>query len=233
MGSRRHNEKLIAAGKVMVNGRVASLGDKADPNQDRIEVNGRPLQLRRPIYIKVHKPKGVISSTEDELEQGRPTVRELVPLNGHLFPIGRLDKQSEGLMLLTNDGALTHRLTHPRFGHEKIYRVAVEGKVSAETTEVWRRGVLLDGKKTAPAKVEILGLERDNSWLQITMHEGRKRQIRRVAASLGHPVIRLIREQIGPIRLAQLKPGQWQHLTEREVSQLIRAAFPTRRKRRK
>jgi 16S rRNA U516 pseudouridylate synthase RsuA-like enzyme len=119
LGSRRQNEAVILSGRVRVNGQIAHLGDRADQNKDRIEVDGRLLEFSDKIYIKLYKPKGVISSTEDEMDKGRPTVRDMVDLPGHLYPVGRLDKQSEGLMLLTNDGKLTHRLTHPRFGHQK------------------------------------------------------------------------------------------------------------------
>ncbi|MCI0395311.1 MAG: rRNA pseudouridine synthase [Chloroflexi bacterium] len=222
LGSRRKNEALITAGRVRVNGQVARLGDKADPDVDRVEVDGRLLKLEKLVYIKLHKPKGVLSSTEDELAQGRPTVRDLVNVQGHLYPIGRLDRQSEGLMLLTNDGKLAHRLTHPRYGHEKIYRVVVEGKPVLATLEQWARGVELDGRPTIPAQIEILHQQKDHTWLRLTMREGRKRQIRRIAAMLGHPVTRLIREQIGPIRLGDLKPGEWRHLSASEVAALTK-----------
>jgi 23S rRNA pseudouridine2605 synthase len=224
IGSRRHNERLIKAGKVRVNGVVASLGDRADPSVDKIEVEGRTISLREPIYIMVNKPKGVLSSTEDELGLGRATVREMVQLEGHFYPVGRLDKQSEGLMLLTNDGELAHRLTHPRFGHEKVYRVALEGTVSPATIELWSTGLLLDGRTTAPAGITVLSQTEDTTWLRIAMREGRKRQIRRIAAMLGHPVTKLTREKIGPLRLGDLEPGTWRHLKRREVAALRRAA---------
>lgn len=220
LGSRRQNEAVIAAGRVRVNGKIAQLGDRADQNKDKIEVDGKPLQFSDKIYIKLYKPKGVISSTEDELDQGRPTVRDLVDLPGHLYPVGRLDKQSEGLILLTNDGKLTHRLTHPRFGHQKVYRVAIEGKPPYAVIQQWREGVNLDGKETIPAEIEVLHQQKDHTWLRITMREGRKRQIRRVAAMLGYPVNKLIREEIGPIQLGNLQPGKWQHLTEQEIKKL-------------
>jgi 23S rRNA pseudouridine2605 synthase len=225
LGSRRRNEALIDAGRVRVNGRVARLGEKADPEVDRIEVDGRPLEMGKTIYVKMYKPRGVLSSTEDELNRGRQTVRDVVGLKGHLYPVGRLDKQSEGLMLLTNDGRLTHRLTHPRYGHEKEYLVIVEGRITSATLDLWRAGVILDGRKTAPAQVEVAQQHKDSTWLRVTMHEGRKRQIRRVAASLGHPVSRLIRRRIGPIELGELKPGEWRHLTQGEIASLQRAAY--------
>jgi 23S rRNA pseudouridine2605 synthase len=220
LGSRRQNEAVILAGRVRVNGQIAHLGDRADQNKDRIEVDGHLLQFTDKIYIKLYKPKGIISSTEDELGKGRPTVRDMVDLPGHLYPVGRLDKQSEGLMLLTNDGKLTYRLTHPRFGHQKVYRVAIEGKPPYAIIQHWRDGVELDGKLTAPAEIEVLHQQKDHTWLRITMREGRKRQIRRIAALLGHPVNKLIREEIGPIQLGSLQPGQWEHLSEKEIKQL-------------
>lgn len=232
IGSRRHNESLIRAGKVSVNGVVATLGDSADPIVDKIEVEGREIALEEPLYIMVNKPKGILSSTEDELGRGRVTVRQLVELEGHIYPVGRLDKQSEGLMLLTNDGEMAHRLTHPRYGHEKVYRVALEGSLSPALTEQWSAGVVLEGRMTAPAEIEILSQSEDATWLRITMREGRKRQIRRVAAMLGHPVTRLIREQIGPLRLGNLDQGAWRHLDQGEVAALRRAALRGSKQRR-
>ena len=220
LGSRRQNEDVIAAGHVRVNGKVARLGDRADQNKDKIEVDGKLLQFLDKIYIKLYKPKGVLSSTEDELEKGRPTVRDMVDLPGHLYPVGRLDKQSEGLMLLTNDGKLTHRMTHPRYGHQKVYRVAVEGRPPYKVIEQWRAGVELDGKQTIPVEIEILHQQKDHTWLRIRMREGRKRQIRRIASMLGYPVNKIIREEIGPIQLGNLQPGQWQHLNNQEVRKL-------------
>jgi pseudouridine synthase len=207
---------------VTVNGRVAHLGQKADLERDKVLVDGQHLAVEKLVYVKVHKPRGVLSSTEDELERDRRTVRDLVPIAGHLYPIGRLDRTSEGLMILTNDGKLTHRLTHPRFGHRKIYVVGVEGQPSAETLIAWRDGVMLDGRRTAPVEIEVLESRKAESWLRIAMREGRKHQIRRVAAQLGHPVTRLIRLQIGPIQLGDLEPGAWRHLTDGEVAALKR-----------
>jgi pseudouridine synthase len=241
LGSRRENEKVIAAGQVRVNGRVAKLGDKADPDKDRVEVNGRLLKLRgnqaKHIYIALNKPKGVISSLSDEMQQGRQTVRDLVPLPGHIYPVGRLDKQSMGLMLMTNDGDLAHKLTHPRYGHEKTYRVTIEGKIDKDTLNQWRRGLYLDGRKTIPAKIKILNHGSNFTLLEIVMREGRKRQIRRVANMLGYPVTRLVREKIGPLSLGNLKSGEWRHLSRGEISALKKAvqakAKPGRRRKKK
>ncbi len=238
LGSRRENEKVIEKGRVRVNGRIAKLGDKADPEKDRVEVNGRLLKLRasesQQIYIALHKPKGVISSLDDELGQGRRTVRDMIPLPGHIYPVGRLDKQSTGLMLMTNDGDLAHKLTHPRYGHEKTYLVTITGKIDAETLNQWRRGVRLDGRKTAPAKIKVINQGANFTHLQIVMREGRKRQIRRVANMLEHPVTQLVRDKIGPISLGHLKPGEWRHLQPGEVSALKKVvqtkANPPRRR---
>lgn len=227
LGSRRENEKLIADGRVRVNGRIARLGDKADPEKDRVEVNGRLLKLRgrgtKQIYIALHKPKGIISSLEDELQRGRRTVRDLIPITGHLYPVGRLDKQSVGLMLMTNDGDLAHKLTHPRFGHEKTYRVTVSGKINKESLNKWRRGLWLNNRKTAPVKIKVINQGTDFTLLEVVMREGRKRQIRRVANQLGYPVTHLLREKIGPLSLGNLKPGEWRYLTPEEVTTLKKA----------
>lgn len=222
LGSRRANEELIRAGRVRVNGRLAKLGDKADPDIDRIEVDGQSLNLEaeKRIYIALHKPKDVISSLEDELGQGRRTVRDLVDVPGHLYPVGRLDRQSTGLMLMTNDGQLAHKLSHPRYGHEKTYRVVVEGRITPQLIRRWRRGVWLDDRKTAPAKIRVIHQESAFTQLEIVMREGRKRQIRRTASLLGHPVSQLVREKIGPLALGDLKAGQWRHLTAQEVADL-------------
>jgi 23S rRNA pseudouridine2605 synthase len=236
LGSRRANEELIRAGRVCVNGRVATLGQKADVGTDTITVDGKPLSLQEPVYVMLHKPRGVLSSTEDELDQDRRTVREMVPLPGHLYPVGRLDKPSEGLILLTNDGRLAHRLTHPRFEHEKVYEVAVEGQMTEDTIDGWRRGVLLEGKLTAPAKIEVISRDANSTKLRITLREGRKRQIRRIAAAFGHPVQQLVRTHIGPLALGDLAPGHWRYLTEGEITALkerIQQHDSVRRRRRR
>lgn len=232
LGSRRSCEMIIAEGRVRINGRVARLGDKADPGVDRVEVDGRPLFAQGEpmaaapfIYIALNKPRGVISSLEDEMEADRTTVRDLIRIEGaqHIYPVGRLDKPSEGLVLMTNDGVLAHRLTHPRYGHEKTYDVTLEGQISDTALDQWRRGVMLDGRITAPAPIEVIERRRDATRLRIILREGRKRQIRRIAAALGHPVRRLVRERIGPLALGDLQPGQWRYLTDSEISQLRRS----------
>lgn len=221
-GSRRANEAVIAAGRVRINGRVAKLGDKANPQIDAIEVDGNPLSVGQEeyTYIVLNKPRGVISSLEDELQLERTTVRDLVPIEGHLYPVGRLDKPSEGLILMTNDGRLAHRLTHPRYEHEKVYEVELEGSISDGALEKWRRGVNLDERKTAPATIKIVKREASFTLLQIVLREGRKRQIRRIAAGFGHPVRRLVRTRIGPIALGNLESGKWRPLTKEEITQV-------------
>ncbi|MCX8068087.1 MAG: rRNA pseudouridine synthase, partial [Anaerolineae bacterium] len=166
-GARRACEDLIRQGRVTVNGEVAQLGQKADPDRDRIEVDGRPIRLPRAFtYIALHKPPGVLSDEGDGTGR-RPTVLDLVQHPARLFPVGRLDLRSEGLVLLTDDGNLAFRLTHPRFGHEKEYHVLVEGRPSEETLQRWREGVELDGETTAPAQVEILRTEGERTWLRV------------------------------------------------------------------
>jgi len=219
LGSRRACEELIRQGRVSVNGQVVHPGRKADPERDAIAVDGRPF--RPPAdhtYIAVNKPRGVLCATKDD--RGRRTVRDLVPLPGHLFAVGRLDLWSEGLVLLTDDGELANRLAHPRYEHAKEYAVYVKGRPGDRMLERWRKGVRLDGRRTAPAEVSVVRQERDHTLLRVVLREGRKRQIRRVARMLGHPVKQLTRVRIGPVRLGKLKPGMWRHLSRQEVKQL-------------
>jgi 23S rRNA pseudouridine2605 synthase len=224
-GSRRKCETLIASGRVFVNGKRAYLGQKADPRRDQIKIDGKGVELAEQIYIKLNKPKGVLSSTTDELKKGRKTILDLVQVSDYLYPVGRLDKQSEGLMLLTNDGALAHRLTHPRFQHEKIYEVTLEGSIPEEPLNQWRRGIVLESRKTAPASIEVLERLPYSTKLQVRLREGRKRQIRKIAAQFGYPVKRLVRLQIGPLELGNLAAGEWRHLTKKEVDALRDSAF--------
>lgn len=224
IASRRECEKLIEEGRVKVNGRAAQLGMKVDPATDRIEVNGRVIDARQVdfIYIALNKPKGILSSLDDELDEGRKTVRDLIPLPGHLYPVGRLDKQSEGLMLMTNDGDMAHKLTHPRYGHNKTYRVTVEGRIPADVLDTWRQGIYLDDRKTAPVEIKVLRQEVTFTLLELVMREGRKRQIRRIANTLGYPVRHLVRIKIGPIDLGAMKSGEWRHLRPQEIHALQR-----------
>ena len=218
-GSRRACEEFLTEHRVTVNGQVVELGAKADPIRDVIKLDAKRVHFEsRRVYLALNKPIGVVTTNADEF--GRQTVRDLIPLEGHLYPVGRLDADSEGLVLLTNDGDLANALTHPRYEHEKEYRVLVEGEPSASTLKAWRHGVLLEGQMTAPAKVEVTGGDRGLTWVRVTMHEGRKRQIREVAGMLGHPVKYLQRVRVGPIRLTNLKVGEWRHLSASEVKLL-------------
>ncbi len=229
-GSRRRCEEYITAGRVRVNGQVAGLGQKADPVVDQITLDGRRIgAAEEPAYIAMYKPRNVISSVEDEM--GRKTVRDLVPDTRHLYPVGRLDWDSEGLILMTNDGDLTNRLTHPRYGHLKEYRVLLARRPDPAQLETWRRGVVLeDGYKTAPAQVFMEASAGKGAWLRITMGEGRKRQIREIGSLLGLPVVRIIRVRIGSLRLGNLKPGEWRRLTPAEIEALKNPASETERR---
>lgn len=225
-GSRRANEELIQAGRVAVNGKKAILGTKADPAADRITVDGRPISAEEPlIYIALNKPRGVLS--DEDPKDPRPTVRNLVDMPGHLFSVGRLDLDSEGLILLTNDGELANRLTHPRYGHEKEYRVLVASRPDQEQLSTWRRGVVLeDGYRTAPAEVEVVGTSGKGAWLKVILREGRKRQIREVGKRIGLPVVKINRIRIGPLLLGNLKPREWRQLTPQEVAALKESTRP-------
>lgn len=222
IGSRRDCDTLVEQGRVTVNGRVAEPGTKADPRKDTILVDGRKIGAPEPLeYIAFHKPRGVISTVDSP--DPRPTVLDLVPSETRLFPVGRLDTESEGLILLTNDGDLANRITHPRFGVEKEYTVLVGGRPDEKQLEAWRHGVVLpDGHRTLPAKVRIDETSAENTWLRIVMHEGRKRQIREVGEQIGLPVLRLIRVRIGTLQLGSLKLRQWRRLSPEEIKALKR-----------
>ena len=219
-GSRRACELLIANGRVMVNGKLAQLGHKADPDIDRIEVNGKEIPKAEPLkYIALYKPRNVISAVSSP--DKRKTVRDLVDEPGTLYPVGRLDVDSEGLILLTNDGELTNRMTHPRYGHEKEYHVLVAKRPDYEQMNVWRRGVVLeDGYQTAPAQVDFIRPKGKGAWLKVILKEGRKRQIREMGFLTGLPVVRIIRVRIGTLRLGNLKAGEWRSLTRSEIDGL-------------
>jgi 23S rRNA pseudouridine2605 synthase len=219
-GSRRGCEELISKGRVTVNGRIAILGMKADPSQDKIAVNGKLIELQEEFkYIALHKPRNVISTTSPQ--DDRKTVLDIVDEPGQIYPVGRLDFDSEGLILLTNDGDLTYRLTHPKFLHEKEYRILVASKPDEKQITAWRNGVVLeDGYRTKPAKVRVTGTHGKGAWMQVILTEGRKRQIREMGRLTGLPVVRIIRVRIGTLQLGGLKPRQWRHLTPKEISEL-------------
>lgn len=221
LGSRRTCEDLIAEGRVRVNGELAVLGTRADAEADAIEVDGALIGVRQGlIHYLLNKPAGVVTTASDP--QGRPTVVGLVPTDPRVYPVGRLDADTEGLLLLTNDGELAHRLTHPSFGVDKEYLADVEGRPSRGAVRRLREGVDLDDGPTAPAKVSLVG----DHTLRITIHEGRNRQVRRMCDAVGHPVLRLVRVRIGPLSDRRLAPGEWRELTQAELRSLERAAAP-------
>ncbi len=219
LASRRRAEELIEQARVTVNGTVAVLGQRADPARDRVEVDGVPVALHPGlVYYLLNKPPGVICSTRDP--GGRPSVLDLVPPAPRVFSVGRLDVASEGLLVLTNDGELAYQLTHPRFGVAKEYLVEVGGRFTPQAVARLRRGVELDDGPTAPAKVKVVA----PNAARIVVHEGRKRQVRRMCDAVGLPVRRLVRSRIGPLSADGLAPGQWRRLRPAEVRGLWQAA---------
>ena len=219
VGSRRACEELIADGRVTVNGSVADLGRRVDVQGDEIEVDGALVAVAEGlVHYLVNKPLGVVCTVDDP--EGRPTVVSLVPSEPRVYPVGRLDVATEGLIVVTNDGPLTHRLTHPRFGVEKEYVAEVGGRPSPGALRSLRNGVDLEDGRTAAAKVSLLS----ETVLRITIHEGRNRQIRRMCEAVGHPVNRLVRTRIGPISDARLAPGAWRMLGPVEVRALAEVA---------
>jgi len=224
VASRRRAEELITAGRVTVNGRVVTeLGTRIHPARDRVAVDGTPLPpgVRRHTYLVLHKLAGVVCTTSDP--QGRRTVLDLVPARPgvRLWPVGRLDVDSEGLVLLTDDGELTNRLTHPRFEHEKEYHVLVAGQPAPAALGRLRRGIVLEGQRTAPAQIHILRPAGADTWLCVVLHEGRKHQVREMLEAVGHPVRRLIRVRIASLCLGDLASGQWRRLTAQEIQALL------------
>lgn len=218
IASRRKAEELILAGRVTVNGRLCALGQTAETETDEILVDGKPL-LSPPkmVYIMLNKPRGYVTTAKDE--RGRKTVLELVDCGQRVYPVGRLDMDSEGLLLMTNDGALTNQLLHPSKEIPKVYRVQVSG-FSAKGLEELKRPMTLDGYQIQPAGVKLLWENREHALLEITIHEGRNRQIRKMAAQCGMKVLRLKRVREGPLLLGELAPGAWRYLTEEEQKQL-------------
>ncbi len=239
IASRRKAEELILAGRVRVNGKVVrELGVKVDLETDVVEVDGQPIRVPRDHrYVLLHKPRGVLSTTSDPY--GRPTVVDLVPSERRLYPVGRLDADSEGLILLTDDGRLAERLAHPRYGHKKEYVALVIGTPTEKELRALARGIVLEEGRTGPAEVTVLGRRvpqdvldagvpglrkespRGFSWLRVVITEGRKHQVRRMLKAVGHPVIRLIRVGMGPLRLGRLQPGEWRELTPKEQRRLL------------
>jgi 23S rRNA pseudouridine2605 synthase len=220
VASRRESERLIQGGRVEVNGRIVTLlGTRVRPENDAIRVDGQRVRAagRRVAYL-LHKPRGFITTASDP--EGRPTVLDLLQgVRERVFPVGRLDWNSEGLLILTNDGSLAHRLTHPANHVPKVYRVKVKGRVAGERLEAIRRGFELEGRRTLPAQVTRVSSQ-DHTWLEVTLHEGKKNQIRLMFERLGHPVLKLRRIAIGAIADRRLKPGEFRRLTDEEIRRL-------------
>ncbi len=223
-GSRRSCEELIAAGKVTLNGRVATLGDKLDPTTDTVLLDGATVNLDPTVrYYAAHKPAGVVTTMRDP--QGRPDIRTLLPENDErVFPVGRLDQDSEGLLLLTNDGDLANRLTHPRYGVEKEYLVQVDGEPTDKHLGALRRGIALEDGQATPASVRVVDARGGRGQLIVVMTEGRKREVRRMFDAIGLPVTRLVRTRIGPVTLGRLRAGDVRELTPDERRSLARTA---------
>jgi len=238
IASRRHAEELIAAGRVQVNDIVVTAqGTRIHPGRDEVRVDGRVVhQAPERVYVLLHKPVGYVCTMHDP--QRRPTVLDLLPAELRrlrVYPVGRLDRDTSGLLLLTNDGAFALRMSHPRYATEKHYQAMVQGCHSPASLEALRRGVTItEGDRrnpgsnytTAPARVSLLRQEGTNCWLALTIHEGRKRQVRRMLASIGHPVLQLIRVGIGSLRLGNLPAGAWRYLVGEEVSRVLRGGSP-------
>jgi 23S rRNA pseudouridine2605 synthase len=219
LGSRRSCEALIAGGRVKVNGQVARLGARVNVARDRVELDGVPVTIDPTlVHYLLNKPAGVVTTAADP--QGRPKVVDLVPAEPRVFAVGRLDADSEGLLVLTNDGDFAHRLSHPSFGVEKEYLVELEGRPGPSAIRQLREGVTLEDGLTAPARVAMVGPRA----IRIVVHEGRNRQVRRMCSAVGHPVKRLVRTRIGPVAIRGLEPGSWRPLTPVEVRALLEEA---------
>jgi len=231
--SRREADRWIAEGRVSVNGRaVMELGEKIDPGRDKVAVNGKPVRgaEERPVYILMNKPTGRVVSVKDPF--GRPTVLDLL---GHLpvrvYPVGRLDLDTEGALLLTNDGELALRLTHPRYGAGKTYEVRIEGEPEETDLDKVRNGIFLEGRLTAPARIKVLYRGRRHTLLRVEIREGRKREIRKLFDAVGFPVVALVRVDFAGLTLEGLKTGEWRYLNKKEIERLrARVAAPTRPK---
>jgi pseudouridine synthase len=223
IASRRKCEEMIAAGRVRVNGQtVCEPGTQIDAESDGVEVDGQPIAISTPrVYWLVNKPVGYLSAVSDP--RGRPTVLDLMGSQERLYPVGRLDLDSEGLILLTNDGELAQRLTHPSFEHEKEYRVWVDGLPTQRSLQRLREGIELEDGSTWPAQVHVLREQEGGAWLRFVLHEGRKRQLRRMCEAVGHAVRRLIRVRMGPLSLGDLPMGESRALTQAELRALKKA----------
>jgi len=222
LGSRRACEALIAEGRVEVNGELATLGRRVDPEHDRVTLDGVTIPVRPGlVYYLLNKPPRVVTTAQDP--EGRPTVVDLVPAEPRVYPVGRLDWDTEGVLLLTNDGPLAHGLTHPSHGVPKTYLAEVSGVPGRAALRRLREGVDLDDGRTAPAKARLAQTTPTGAALEIVIHEGRNRQVRRMCEAVGHPVRRLVRTRFGPLRDQRLAPGQWRPLTQTEIRALYAA----------
>jgi 23S rRNA pseudouridine2605 synthase len=221
LASRRASEQVIREGRVEVNGEtVTELGTKVDPAQDKVTVDGTPVRAKRKLYVALHKPRGLVCSRNDEL--GRATIYELLPREwSHLHSIGRLDFNSEGLLFLTNDGELSLRLTHPRYGVHKKYVATVEGRIDDAMVKEFTRGVWHEGEKLKAEKARLISSSKSQSVIELDLAEGKNREVRRMFETQGRIVKRLQRIQIGKIKLGELRPGKWRTLTEPEIKSLL------------
>ena len=221
VASRRASEEIIAAGRVTVNGTVVQeLGTKVDPDHDRVQVDGRPIRVKRKVYLALNKPRGLVCSRNDE--QGRPTIFDLLPKEWrHLHSVGRLDFNSEGLIFLTNDGDFSLHLTHPRYGVRKRYVAMIDGSVDAEMLRLFMRGVVYEGEKFKAEKARLVAGGQSKSVVELELAEGKYREVRRLFESQGRTVKKLQRIQIGKIKLGELPPGKWRTLTDGEIKSLL------------
>lgn len=225
VASRRKSEELIEMGKVKVNGHVAHIGDKINPKKDLVTVRGKKInKVDRMYYIMLNKPRGYVTTVSDEL--GRKTVMDLIDVKARIYPVGRLDKDSEGLLILTNDGSFANALTHPKHNYAKVYRVTVRSSVNDEILDKLRNGIEIDGRKTASCDVNIVTEEEGRVVLEFILREGRNRQIRKMCEAVNLEVARLKRISIGPVKLGMLQPGKSRELTDNEVRKLLRSSNP-------
>ncbi len=228
IASRRKCDELIFGGKVKVNGEIIKTpAFKIDPEKDEVSVNENVVKLPKKIYIALNKPEGVLCSLKDDF--GRTLITDLIPeIKERIFPVGRLDFNSEGLILLTNDGELSNRLIHPKYKVEKTYHVLIKGNIDRDSLERLSNGIELDGKKTQPSKIRILDMGKKTTFIEIKLKEGKKRQIRRMLKEVGYEVKKLRRVKFGPIKLGRLKKGEWRYLTKKEVENLYKITMITK-----